>query len=37
MRQLYVMSADGKVVYPITALQPGFGAMWPRWQPTDAP
>jgi Tol biopolymer transport system component len=36
-RQLYVMSADGKVVYPITELQPGFGAMWPRWQPTAAP
>ena len=34
-RQLYVMSAEGKVVYPITGVPPGWGTMWPHWQPVD--
>ena len=34
-RQLYVMSTDGKVVYPITAVASGSGAMWPKWQPME--
>jgi len=32
-RQLYVMSANGKVVYPITNVASGWGAMWSHWQP----
>jgi Tol biopolymer transport system component len=34
-RQLYVMSAEGKVVYPITDVPPGWGALWPHWQPVE--
>jgi len=33
-RQLYVMDRDAKNVYPVTNVQPGWGAMWPHWQPT---
>lgn len=37
-RQLYVMRAEGgDVVYPITHVKPGWGAMWPHWQPPSAP
>jgi len=32
-RQLYVMPAEGGDAYPITRLKPGWGAMWPHWQP----
>jgi len=33
VRQLYVMRADGDSAYPITNVKPGWGAMWPNWQP----
>jgi Tol biopolymer transport system component len=33
-RQLYVMSTEGKLVYPITDVTSGWGAMLPHWQPT---
>jgi Tol biopolymer transport system component len=36
-RQLYVMSADGKVEYPITNVPPNHGAQWPSWQPATEP
>jgi TolB protein len=32
-RQLYVMPADGGDAHSITDVQPGWGAMWPLWQP----
>lgn len=32
-RQLYVMPAEGGASYPITRVKPGWGAMWPNWQP----
>ncbi len=32
-RQLYVMPAEGGAPYPITRVKPGWGAMWPNWQP----
>lgn len=32
-RQLYVMDREGKKTYPVTAVKPGWGAMWPHWQP----
>ncbi len=32
-RQLYVMPADGGTPRVITHLKPGWGAMWPHWQP----
>ncbi len=32
-RQLYVMDREGKNVYPVTEVKPGWGAMWPHWQP----
>ena len=32
-RQLYVMGAEGGDAYAITHVKPGFGAMWPHWQP----
>jgi len=32
-RQLYVMPAEGGAPYPITCVPPGWGAMWPNWQP----
>lgn len=32
-RQLYVMRLDGSDCRPITAVPPGWGAMWPHWQP----
>jgi hypothetical protein len=38
VRQLYVMSADGRSTppYPITHLAPGSGALWPKWQPAGS-
>jgi TolB protein len=33
-RQLYVMSVDGKDIYPITDVSAGWGAILPQWQPT---
>jgi len=33
VRQLYVARADGSGAYPITRVRPGWGAMWPHWQP----
>ena len=35
-RQLYVMCAEGGDVYAITHAKPGWGAMWPHWQPLSA-
>lgn len=35
-RQLYVMRADGGDAYAITHVKPGWGAMWPHWQPMSA-
>ena len=32
-RQLYVMRADGGEASAITRVKPGWGAMWPSWQP----
>ena len=32
-RQLYVMSACGKEVHPVTDVSPGHGAMWAHWRP----
>ena len=34
-RQLYVMPAEGGDAYAITRLKPGWGAMWPLWQPVS--
>lgn len=34
-RQLYVLRAEGGAAYPITRLKPGWGAMWPQWQPVS--
>ena len=34
LRQLFVMRAEGGDAYPITQVKPGWGAMWPHWQPT---
>ena len=36
VRQLYLARADGADPYPITHLRPGWGAMWPHWQPGEA-
>lgn len=36
-RQLYVMRAEGGEPNPITKVKPGWGAMWPHWQPLAAP
>jgi TolB protein len=33
VRQLYVARADGTDPYAITNVSPGWGAMWPHWQP----
>lgn len=35
-RQLYIMRAEGGGAYPITRVKPGWGAMWPHWQPAAA-
>lgn len=35
-RQLYVMPAAGGEARPITQVKPGWGAMWPHWQPHSA-
>ena len=35
-RQIYVMRAEGGEAYPITRVKPGWGAMWPHWQPLVA-
>ncbi len=32
-RQIYVVRAEGGPPYPITHVRPGWGAMWPHWQP----
>ncbi|HZP82922.1 MAG TPA: hypothetical protein VFB21_14885 [Chthonomonadaceae bacterium] len=32
-RQLYVMPASDGDARPITQVKPGWGAMWPHWQP----
>ena len=32
-RQLYVMRAEGGDARAITRVKPGWGAMWPHWQP----
>jgi Tol biopolymer transport system component len=32
-RQVYVMRAEGGETYPVTHVKPGWGAMWPHWQP----
>ena len=32
-RQLYVMRAEGGEAHAITHVKPGWGALWPHWQP----